>query len=177
MCYVDVFVCVWEEGRCGGSVGMDCLCVWIFRVGVGGGGSWGVLRKLSGSRVCLLCLALSTPTCTAVHHTIQSCYRVKDTHMSTHRTHRHTDKQGTSSATVTATTTAFLTLPNILWSLYRWESCLKWVWNHCTSYAFCNKQPSITSKQTHCFSVQQFIDCLPYGKRRLLWITKIMKGC
>lgn len=86
MCYVDVFI----------YVRMECLCVWgLHWLGVtlcvcvcAGSGRRVVLRKSSGIGACLPCLAPSTPTYTAVYHTIQSCHRVTHT-----RVHTHTQKQ------------------------------------------------------------------------------------
>lgn len=89
MCYVDVFI----------YVRMECLCVWgLHWLGVtlcvcvcAGSGRRVVLRKSSGIGACLPCLAPSTPTYTAVYHTIQSCHRVTHTRVHTH-THRNKTK-------------------------------------------------------------------------------------
>lgn len=122
MCYVDefvrVYVCV------GGGLRWLGLTVCV----QGRGGRAVVLRKLSGSRTCLLCLALSTPTCTAVYHTIQSCHRVNtNTHIHAHsHSHTHRKNKARGSATASATTPAFFTPENSFLSL---STDGKIVWN------------------------------------------------
>lgn len=74
----NVCVCVLLMRCCVSGVGVCPYTAldWLCMHAQGRGGRVVVLGKLSGSRTCLLCLALSTPTCTAVYHTIQSCHRV-----------------------------------------------------------------------------------------------------